>query len=86
MKAIDYYKICSNTEIQKSKIKKVLPKKYNEDYIEDGLREIAEIISYCCRNYKQDSSIPCPCKYLPECQCFNNLVLKYSSLLKEYRK
>ena len=84
MKDFDYYKTSSNTQIQQSKIRKVLNKKYSEDYLADGLKEVAEVLSYCCRNYKSEMS--CKCKWLCECKLFNELILKYSELLKQYRE
>ena len=84
MKELNYYKTCSNTRIQQYKIDKALKRIFKLDYIEDQLQELADLIRYCCCNY--DDTYGCQCKYLPECQCFNNLVLKYSSLLKEYKE
>lgn len=84
MKEINHYITCSNTQIQKSKIDKALLKMhYKEDCVEDQLKELAEIISYCCKNYKGEYG--CQCKSLPECMLFNELILKYSILLKEYK-
>ena len=81
MKEISYYITCSNTQIQKSKIDKALKRKYKEDYKEDQLQELADLIKYCCCNY--DDVYGCQCKYLPECKLFNELVLKYSDILRK---
>lgn len=84
MKPIDYYTTCSNTQIQQSEIKKLLNRKRAIDYIEDDLNDLAITIAYCCKNYK--SEISCQCKNLPECKMFNELIKRYSELLKQCRR
>lgn len=83
MKEINYYTTCSNTRIQQNKIDKVLKSPFRRGYVEDQLNEVADLIRYCCCNY--DDTYGCQCKYLPECKLFNELILKYSILLKEYK-
>ena len=84
MKEIDYYKNCSNTQIQQSEIKKLLGRKRSIDYIEDDLSDLAITITYCCKNYK--SEMNCQCKNLPECKMFNELIKRYSELLRQCRR
>ena len=81
MKEIDYYITCSNTRIQQSKIDKALKRYYKEDYKEDQIQELADLIKYCCCNY--NDTYGCQCKYLPECKLFNRLILKYADVLNK---